>query len=186
MDENKTGAVETTETEEKLYTLEEVEAMKQSYADQRVAQALKTANRKSDARVREAEKLAQMNEQEKYEYQLKQREDAIAAKERELALLENKNEASKILAEKGIDLALVDFIVAEDAETMKINIDVLSRAIDLTVKRLVQERLASPTPKKNLPRDTTVDRKDFLSMGVAELAELKANNPQLYETLRKS
>ena len=101
MDENKI-----TETQEegqaKTYTQEEVDALLQKEADRRVTDALKKQERKNQEKVREAEKLAKMNEQEKYQYELEQREKAIAEKEKALALAENKNEASKILAEKSI------------------------------------------------------------------------------------
>lgn len=181
-----TGLEDTSKTEPKTYTQEEVDKLLQSEADKRVAQALKTQERKNQEKVKEAEKLARMSEQEKFQYQLEQREKAIEAKEKELALLDNKNAASKILADKGISLALVDFIVAEDAETMKTNIDVLERAFKESVKNEVEKRLASNTPKKNLPRDNVIDRQAFLKMGVSELMELKQNNPQLYETLRNN
>ena len=94
-----------------------------------------------------------MNEQQKYEYELEQREKAIEEKEKALALAENKNEASKILAEKGLSLSLVDFVVAEDAETMNNNISLLDKAFKQSVKAEVEKRLGSSTPKKNLPPD---------------------------------
>jgi hypothetical protein len=104
------------------YTKEELDALIQRESDRRVSQALKTAQKKNEAKVKEAEKLAKMNEQQRYEYELTQREQAIADKERQLALAENKAEASSILAEKGISPKLVDFVVAEDAEVMMNNI----------------------------------------------------------------
>lgn len=117
------------EPEVKTYSEEEVQALLQQEGDRRVSEALKKAEKKKEAAIKEAQKLAAMNEQEKYEYELKQREEAIAQKEQQIALMENKNEASKILAEKGISISLVDFIVAEDADTMKSNIDLLDKAL---------------------------------------------------------
>ena len=68
-----TGAPEedgtTVEETVKTYTQEEVEALLQSEADRRVTAALKKAEMKNQAKIKEAEKLAQMNEQEKYAYQ---------------------------------------------------------------------------------------------------------------------
>ena len=130
MEDTKKQVVEGQEITEtpKTYTQEEVDALLQKEGDKRVTEALKKQERKNADKVREAEKLAQMNEQQKYEYQLEQREKAILEKERALAMAENKNEASKILAEKGLSLALVDFVVAEDAETMNANISLLEKA----------------------------------------------------------
>lgn len=80
----------------KTYTQEEVDALLQREADRRVTAALK----KQESKTREAEKLAKMNDEQKFQYELEQREKAIAEKERALALAENKNIASKILAER--------------------------------------------------------------------------------------
>lgn len=187
MDENKETQgqeQEVAETENKTYTQEEVDALLQSETDRRVTAALKKQEKKNAEKLREAEKLAKMNETEKFEYELQRREAAIAEKERELALAENKAEASKILAEKGISLQLIDFVVAEDAETMKANIDLLDKAFKQSVKDEVNKRLAGNAPKKGLPRDATITRDDFLKMSIDELMELKKNNPELYQSLK--
>lgn len=181
MAENKTEGL--VEEPTKTYTQEEVDALLQKEADRRVTEALKKQERKNADRVREAEKLAQMNEQQKFEYQLEQREKAIAEKERALALAENKNEASKILAEKGLSLSLVDFVVAEDAETMNANISLLDKAFKASVKAEVEKRLGSSTPKKDLPLDQTLTREAFKQMSLAEQAELAQTNPTLYKEL---
>ena len=70
MEENTTLTQETTEI--KTYTQEEVDLMLQQEGDRRVTQALKKQEQKQAERIREAEKLAQMNEQEKYVYQFLQ------------------------------------------------------------------------------------------------------------------
>ena len=64
--ENKEGQ----QNNEKTYTQAEFEAELQKETDRRVTAALKKQAQKNEAKVKEAEKLAQMNEQEKYEYQL--------------------------------------------------------------------------------------------------------------------
>ena len=86
-----TTTVTDTNTEQpKTYTQEEVDKLLQQESDRRVTEALKKANKKNQEKLREAEKLSKMNDQEKYEYELEQREKAIADKEHELALAENK------------------------------------------------------------------------------------------------
>lgn len=171
--------------ETKTYTEAEVMEMLQKETDRRVTDALKKQERKVTAKIAEAQKLASMNEAEKYEYQLKQREEAIAAKERELAMLENKNEASKILNEKGLSLALVDFIVAEDAETMKANIDLLDRAFKASVKAEVEKRLGSAAPKKNPAIDKQLTKQDFAKLSYADMMALKQNDPTLFAELSR-
>ncbi len=170
--------------EEKLsFTQEELDALIQKHADKRVSQAMKTAEKKQEAKIREAQKLAQMSATEKYEYELNQREQAIAEKEKQLALLENKNEASKILADKGLSVSLVDFVVAEDAETMNSNIQLLESEFKKCVKAEVEKRLATSTPKKNLPLDETLTKETFSKMSVLQQAEIYRNNPDLYNRL---
>ena len=186
MEENKntqaTGAENNT-TEPKTYTQEEVDVLLQKEGDRRVTEALKTAERKNQEKVKEAQKLAQMNEQEKYQYELEQREKAIVEKEKALALAENKNVASKILAEKGLSLSLVDFVVAEDAETMNNNISLLDKAFKQSVKDEVEKRLSSNTPKKNLPLDQTITKEQAMKMGILERQKLLNEKQELYNTL---
>lgn len=167
----------------KTYTQEEVDALLQSEADRRVTEALKKQERKNAEKMREAEKLAQMNEQQKYEYQLEQREKALAEKEKALALAENKNEASKILAEKGLSLQLVDFVVAESAEDMNANISLLEKAFKASVKAEVEKRLGSSSPKKNLPPDEAITKESFKKMSILEQNKLFSENPELYKAL---
>lgn len=173
-------SVEEGAAETKTYTQEEVDSLLQKEADRRVSEAMKKAERKKEAAVKEAQKLAAMNEQEKYEYQLAQREQAIIEKEKQIALMENKNEASKILNEKGISLSLVDFVVAEDAETMKTNIDLLDKAFKQSVKAEVERRLATATPKKNLPIEKALTRDSFRKLSLAEKQILMKENPALF------
>lgn len=180
----KEGVVETEPTTtEKVYTQEEVNELLQKEADRRVTQALQKQEKKNQEKVREAEKLAQMNEAEKFQYQLEQREKALLEKEKALALMENKNEASKILAEKGLALSLVDFVVAEDAETMNSNISILEKAFKQSVKAEVEKRLGSNTPKKNLPPDEALTKEAFNKMPVAKQQEIYRSNPDLYKAL---
>lgn len=173
----------TTGTETKTYTQEEVDALLQREGDRRVTDALKKAERKNADKVREAQKLAQMDSQQKYEYELEQREKAIEEKEKALALAENKNIASQILADKGLSLSLVDFVIAEDAETMNSNIRLLEKAFKDSVKREVEKRLGSSAPKKNLPVEETITKEKAMKMGIRERQNLLNNNPELYNQL---
>lgn len=173
----------TTGTETKTYTQEEVDKMLQSEVDRRITSALKKQAKSNEAKIKEAQKLAQMNESEKFQYELEQREKAIAEKEKALALAENKNEASKILADKGLSLSLVDFVIAEDAETMNSNIRLLEKAFKDSVKREVEKRLGSSAPKKNLPPDETITKEQAKKMGIRERQQLLMNNPELYNQL---
>lgn len=175
----------TTGTETKTYTQEEVNMLLQRESDRRVSEALKKAEKKNAEKVKEAQKLAQMNENEKFQYELEQREKAIAEKEKALALAENKNTASQILADKGLSLSLVDFVIAEDAETMNSNILLLEKAFKDSVKREVEKRLGSSAPKKNLPPDEAITKEQAKKMSIIERQNLLNNNPELFAQLFK-
>ena len=167
----------------KTYTQAEVDAMLQKEADKRVTEALKKQELKTSAKIKEAEKLAQMNESQKYEYELNRREQAIASKERELSLSENKNEASKILSEKGISLSLVNFVVAEDAETMNQNINLLEKAFKQSVKAEVEKRLSTNTPKRNLAADEGMTKEAFKKLSLKEQQDAIESNPEMKKFL---
>ena len=179
-------AVENTESEntERTYTQAEVDALLQQEGDRRVSSALKKQEAKMEARLKEAQKVAQMNEQQKYEYELSQREKLVAEKERELALAEMKITASKILSEKGISLSLVDFVVNEDADVTSNNIKILDKAFKQSVKEEVERRLSSKVPLKSLPTDNSAMTKEqFSKLSIQELARFKQEQPELFKEL---
>lgn len=182
---------ETVETQEevqqeeaKMFTQEEVDRLLQSEADRRVSEAMAKAERRKEAAVREAQKLASMNEQQKYEYELQQRENAIAEKESQLALLENKNAAGKILSDKGLSLELVDFVVAADAETMMANIKTLDSAFRSSVKAEVDRRMKTSIPQRDLPLSEAMTKEKFRSLSLAEQTKIYTQNPELYAKLQ--
>lgn len=167
----------------KTYSQEQFDKALQSEVDKRVTQAMQTAQKKADARVKEAQKLAAMNEQQRYQYELESREKAIAEKQKALALAQNKATAASCLADRGISAKLVDFVVAEDADTMMNNIKVLEAEFKASVKAEVERRLSTSTPKKNLPTDTVITKEMFNKMKLTEQAELYNTNPELYKAL---
>lgn len=169
--------------EPKTYTEDEVRELLQKEGDKRVTEALKKAERKKQAAIKEATKLAQMNDEEKYHYELEQREKEIEEKEKALALAENKATASGILAERGLSTLLVDLVLAEDAEEMLERITRLDDAFKSSVKSEVEKRLASKTPKKNLPLDGQITKESFRAMPLSKQAQLYQTNPDLYKQL---
>lgn len=184
MSEEITETVEpTAEQEAKTYTQEEVDKLLQQEGDRRVTEAMKKADKKKAIAVQEAAKLAKMDEAQRYQYELEQREKAIAAKESELALAENKATAASILSNRGISADLVSLVVAEDADTMSENINLLEKAFKASVKAEVEKRLSTSTPKKNLPMDSAITKEQFRKMPLSQQAALKMEQPDLYQSL---
>lgn len=178
-----TGAEVENTTESKTYSQEEVDRLIQAEADRRVNQALAKAERKNAEKTREAEKLARMSESEKYQYQLEQREQAIIAKEKELAMLENKNTASQILAEKGISLKLVDFVVDESADVMNDRIKLLDIEFKKSVRAEVEKRLGGSAPKAAKTDTSTITKEAFAKMSTTERQKLAMTDRDLYDSL---
>ena len=165
----------------KTYTQEEVDALLQRETDRRVSQALATAERKNAAKLREAEKLASMTAEEKFRYELDQREAAIAEKEHQLLLAENRAEASKILAEKHLSQTFLDFVTADTADEMNERITRIERAFKASVKDEVEARLGKSSPKlSSAPGNMT--KAEFNSLSLAEKQKLYETDRELYNS----
>ena len=172
-----------TDTEQLTFTREELDTLLQKEGDKRVTQALAKQERKFQAQMRESEKLTQMNEEQRRLYDLEKREALLAEKERALTLAENKNVALKILAEKGLSLTLVDFVIADDAETMNSNINILDRAFKASVKAEVEKRIGGKTPQTSTVAPGTLTREQFSKMSLAEKQNLFNTDRELYNSL---
>lgn len=176
-----TGTQEVTETE-RTYSQAEVDALLQKEGDRRVTAALKKQEEKYKDKVEEAKKLAVMNEKDRYEYELQQREKRVAEMEKELAISHMKDEATKVLAEKGLSISLVDLVVNEDADTTNANISLLEKAFKQSVKDEVEKRLAAKVPLKSLPTtDGTITKEQFFKLSSQDMMRFRDEQPELYE-----
>ena len=175
-----TGSTEEVETEERVYTQAEVDELLQKETDRRVTSALRKQEQKNSEKLREAERLSKMSAEEQYRYELDKREAAIAEKERQLTLAENKNAASKILADKGLDLSLVDLVLADDADAMNANIKLLEKAFKASVKNEVENRLKSKSPTQTLDTSREYTKADMTKMSLKEMQELYKTQPELF------
>lgn len=177
-----TGTEQNENTEKTTFTKEEVDALIQKETDRRVSQALATAERKNQAKLREAEKLANMSATEKYEFELQKREQAIAEKEHQLLLAENRAEASKILAEKGLSQTFLDFVIADTADEMNENITKIERAFKASVKSEIEKRLGNNAPKSSSINNGTMTKEQFSKLSLAEKQKLYQTDRELYNS----
>lgn len=173
---------EVTEEKTKTYTQEEVDELLQKEGDRRISQYQKTLEK----RQREANKLSRMSESERAEYELSERERQLEERENKLILAENKTACTNILLQKGLDVSLVDFVVAADADTMNDNIKRLEKAFKASVKSEVEKRLQGTSPKKNLAEPETMTKKDLMNMNVRELQAFKNQNPEIFQQIMGS
>lgn len=169
------------ETEEKTsYTKEEFDAALKAETDRRVTQALKKQAEKTKA-LEAAERLAKLDGADKEKEEARQIKQQYEELLKEIALEKNKNAASKILGDKGLDLGLVDLVVADEAEVMNERIQLLDKAFKKSVKAEVERRLASKSPVSTLDQNKTYTKEDIGKMGYKEAFELYQQQPELFQ-----
>ena len=190
MENNTNTGAEVTATENvnvneevKTYTQEEVDKLLQQEADRRVTSALKKQAEKFEREKAESEKLRDMDEQQRKEYEYEKKVKELENKEREFNLMQNKLEASKIMGEHGLPVSFVDYIVAEDAETMMANITNFETQWKAAVADAVSARIAQPAPKGSNVSQTGSTKEAFKKMSLAQQSEIYRTNLELYKQL---
>lgn len=180
-----TGAEQSTQETEKTYTQSELDALLQQETDRRVTAALKKQQKKFEAEQSEAAKLASMNEEQKKEFEFNKKVAELEEKERQFNIMQNKLSATKVMQDKDLPIAFVDYIVAEDAETMMDNITQFEKAWKAAIADAVTARLGadSQVPKSKTISQTGLSSEEFKKMNVAQQAEIYRTNPELYKQL---
>ena len=174
---------ETNDNEIKTYTEQEVAELLQREGDRRVTSALKKQQKQFESKIAEAEKLRGMDEAQRQQYEFEQKVKELEAREKEFNLAQNKLEASKVLANRNLPVEFVDYIVAEDADTMLENINIFEKAFKAAVADAVNKKIASPTPKSGSVKQTGITKEEFKKMNLAQQAEIYKTNPALYKEL---
>lgn len=105
--------------------------------------------RKADDAVKEAEKLAKMNAQQKQEYELEQAQKRIQELEQRENLYQMKSEANKMLSEKGISVNddLLNFVAKDTAEETQEMVNTFIEVVNSEVQKQVTEKLRGGSPK---------------------------------------
>lgn len=170
-------------SEPKTYTEAEVQALLQAEADRRVSSALKKQQKAFESKMAEADKLRSMDENQRREYEFNQKVAELEAKEREFAIAQNKLEATKVLSNRGLPVEFVDYVVADDADTMMSNITTFERAFKSAVADEVARKIATPTPKTGTTKQTGMTREEFKKLNLSQQAEIYRTNPELYKQM---
>lgn len=182
MDEMNTTTVveeqETEQTEVKTYTQEEVLELLQSETDKRVTQALKTQQKKYEKQL----SLSKLDGDERAKAE---KDNRIAELEEIVAQMnidKNRSELKSVLSSRGLSAEFADLVqITDDIEASQANIDKLDKLFKAAVKAEVEKRLAGSAPKGNVGASTgEVSKEDAKKMSLAEMMELKAKQPELY------
>lgn len=159
--------------------------------DRRVQKSIKTAianeqkkwQNMTNDKVSEAEKMAQMNKEEKAEYRAAQLEKELAELKRQNAITAMRSEARKMLDEQGINLPddLIQNIVAEDADTTKTNVEAFAKAYKEAVQAAVKEALKGNTPQASRSETKGITKEQILAVkDRSERQKLMAEHPELF------
>ncbi len=175
---------ETAETTEKTFTQEEVNTL----IEKRLAKQEKSFNKRIQEKLDEAEKLRQMNADQKAEYEAKKQADYIAELEAKINRSGLEKEASKMLSESGlvVDDNILGFVVKDTAEATQEAVDSFSTLVNDLADKKVSEMLKGKTPKKvEQTTSAGITKEQFDRMGYKSRNELLKSDPELYAQLVK-
>lgn len=193
--DQKVNEVETNSNKEgeqtKTFTEEEVQKMLQVEADKRVTQAIEKSKAKweqdylakLEAEKSQAEKLAKMSEQERYEALLKEEREKIEQERKEFEKIKMQSATINELSSRSLPVEFADYLVSEDAESVKANIDTFNKLWTDAISKAVDERLKGNTPKTSNANPKSIDRNEFLKLNHIQRMKMLEDNPNLLQEL---
>lgn len=168
---------------QKTFTQSEVDEL----IKKRLAKQEKSFDKRMQEKLDEAEKLRQMNETQKAEYEQEKQRAYIAELEAKINRSGLEREASKMLSEGGIvaDDKILGIVVKDTAERTQEAVESFVALVNELADKKVGEKLKGKTPKKM--EDTSageITKEQFNKMGYQSRNELLQNNPELYHKLK--
>ena len=143
-----TTAVETQATPTaKTFTQDELNAI----LDKRLKRERDEAEKRTQAAITEAQKLAKMSADERAEHEKQAHEKALADREAEITKRELRAEAKSQLSDKGLPIELAEILPYTDADTTNAAIVATEKVFRLAVEKGVTERLKGNAPKVSQP-----------------------------------
>lgn len=140
--------------------------------------------KKQQAKVDEATKLAEMNAQEKAEYKASQLEAELNRLKEKDALAEMSKTARKMLAEDEINIPdeLLAHLVSTDAEDTKSTVQAFAKLFKDAVQDAVKDKLKGNPPKRGTGGKGTVTREQILAIkNPSERQRMIAEHMNLFE-----
>lgn len=132
--------------------------------------------KKQQKAVDEAKKLAQMDAQQKAEYERDELKKQLADYKRKDSLAEMTKTARKMLSDGGITISdeLLSIMVTTDAAETKAAIDGFTKAFNDAVEKAVKERLKGDAPRKGSSGGTaTMTKEQIMAIRDPELRQKK-------------
>ena len=174
---------EEVESTEKTFTQSEVDDL----IKKRLAKQEKSFDKRMQEKLDEAEKLRQITEAQKAEYEQEKQRAYIAELEAKINRSGLEREATKMLSEGGIavDDKILGLVVKDTAESTQEAVESFVALVNDLADKKVGEKLKGKTPKKM--EDTSageITKEQFNRMGYQSRNELLQNNPELYHKLK--
>lgn len=119
---------------------------------------------KKDQEINEAQKLAEMNEQQKAEYKLDKLQKELDEYKNRETLSEMAKTARSILSEQNINIPdeLISVLVTTDADTTSANVKAFAKAFQSAVSQAVDSKISHREPKTGGSK--TVTKKDIMAI----------------------
>lgn len=129
--------------------------------------------RKKEEEISEAKKLADMNAQEKAEFERDKIQKELEDLRRANALNEMSSTARSMLKESNLDVEdeLLNMLVADDAEQTKTNVDSFVSMFNSAVDKAVLDRIKNPNEKRGIT--STITKKEIMDIKDSELRQQK-------------
>lgn len=171
------------EPEAATYTKEEVLALIQSESDKRVAQALKTQQRKFEQKLSLSKLDGDEREKAEKDQKIKELEEQLA----EFQIEKNRSELKSVLSSRGLSAEFADILaISDDIEAAQANIDKLDKLFKAAVKAEVEKRIGGDVPNGNGGGSKApMTKEEFLKLPMAEMQRLLDGNPTYYNNLLK-
>lgn len=142
--------------------------------------------KKQEKAVNEAAKLAEMNAQEKAEYERDQLQRELDALKKQNSLVEMTKTARKMLSDADITVSdeLLSMMVSENAEDTKVAVDGFAKAFKDAVESAVKERLRGEPPRRGMGGAPTMTKEQIMAIKDPELRQRKMlENKSLFPSL---
>ncbi len=144
------------EAQKKLYTDEDV--------DKLINRKFAEWQAKKDQEINEAQKLAEMNEQQKSDYKLQKLQKELNEYKNRETLSEMAKTARAILSEQNINIPdeLVSVLVTTDADTTSANVKAFAKAFQSAVSQAVDSKISHREPRTGGSK--TVTKNDIMAI----------------------
>ena len=183
VNENQDLGDEGMEQDTPALTKEEIQKMMESYADKRVAQALKTQQRKFEQKLSLSKLDGDEREKAEKDQKIKDLEEQLA----QFQIEKNRSELKSVLSSRGLSAEFADILaISDDIEAAQANIDKLDKLFKAAVKSEVEKRIGGDVPNGNGGGNKPpMTKEEFLKLPMAEMQRLLDSNPTYYNNLLK-